>query len=43
MMTSCEVCDTEYEEGEPDTLDFRFDYPVCITCVEDYALEPEEG
>ena len=40
--TYCEMCNKNYEEGTPDSFDYRFDYPVCITCEENYALTPEE-
>lgn len=40
--TYCEMCTKNYEEQDPNGFDYRFDYPVCITCVDNYALTPEE-
>ena len=34
-MSQCEICNTE------DTMDVRFEYPVCFNCVENFALEPD--
>ena len=38
----CERCLKQPNiKTEGSFYDFRFDYPVCISCVEEYSLEPE--
>jgi hypothetical protein len=38
----CDLCATNYDEQDPNGFDYRFDYPVCMKCVEKYNLEPDE-
>jgi hypothetical protein len=37
----CEKCLKQPTTDTKEFYDYRFDYPVCISCVEEYDLEPE--
>jgi hypothetical protein len=37
----CEKCLEQPTTDTKEFYDYRFDYPVCISCVEEYDLEPE--
>jgi hypothetical protein len=39
-LTYCEECSVNMED---DFFDFRFDYPICLTCSPMYALFLEEA
>jgi hypothetical protein len=37
----CEKCLEQPTTKTKEFYDYQFDYPVCISCVEKYDLEPE--
>jgi hypothetical protein len=38
----CEKCLKQPKREFDQFYDYRFEYPVCIDCVREYDLEPEE-
>ena len=41
----CESCLEQPKTGkeaQSSFYDYRFDYPVCLNCVTEHSLEPEE-
>lgn len=38
----CEKCLEQPNAKTKEFYDYRFEKPICITCVEEYGLEPEE-
>ena len=39
----CEKCLRQPTANSKEFYDYRFDKPVCISCVEEYGLEPESN
>jgi hypothetical protein len=37
----CEKCLAQPNKKTKEFYDYRFEYPVCITCVDEQNLEPE--
>lgn len=37
----CEKCLKQPDTTTTEFYDYRFDYPVCMACVEEQNLEPE--
>jgi len=37
----CEKCLSLPKSEDKEFYDYRFEYPVCISCVEEYNLEEE--
>jgi hypothetical protein len=42
-LSYCEICEeTPSKDKENDFYDFRFDYPICKSCVENTKANPED-